>query len=154
MTVSPDQIVMAARRAVVHLSTQGAVFARAHGINLTDIRALIVLLDLDRQGEAATPGALARGLNIASASTTQVIDRLEGRALVRRTRDTADRRRVLLQVTDAAIASGIATFDPLLQQVRELARRYPPAEQAIILSFLDNLANLGSTDTVADRRAT
>ncbi|WP_284305480.1 MarR family winged helix-turn-helix transcriptional regulator [Mobilicoccus caccae] len=143
---TPDQIVTAVRRAVIHLSTQGSRFARAHGVNLTDIRALVVLLDLQRAGEATTPGALGSGLGLASASTTQVIDRLEQRGLVLRERDTYDRRRVSLQVTGQAIESGVASFEPLLQSVRDLATRRSAADQRVILSFLDDLAALNPND--------
>lgn len=143
---TPDQIVTAVRRAVIHLSTQGSRFARAHGVNLTDIRALVVLLDLQRDGEATTPGALGSGLGLASASTTQVIDRLEQRGLVVRERDTSDRRRVSVHVTDQAMESGVASFEPLLQSVRDLARRRSAADQRVILAFLDDLATLTPND--------
>lgn len=142
MDVSSGQIVTAVRRAVVQLSTQGATFAREHGMNLTDIRALIALNDLRRAAEPATAGALGREVGLASASTTQVIDRLEGRGLVRRTADPGDRRRVLLEVTGAAAASGIASFGPLLESVRDVAEARTPVERAVILAFLDDLAAL------------
>lgn len=142
MDASPAQIVTAVRRSVVHLATQGAVFARDHGVNLTDIRALIALNDLRRAERPATPGALAGELGLASASTTQVLDRLERRGLARRTPDPTDRRRVLVEVTSEATASGVATFGPLLDAVRALAEEHPPAEREVILRFLDRLAQV------------
>ncbi|WP_229925019.1 MarR family transcriptional regulator [Streptomyces sulfonofaciens] len=51
------------------------------------------------------------GLN--SASTTALIDRLEGMGLVCREHDTRDRRRVLLTVQDKAVAMGWSFFGPL-----------------------------------------
>lgn len=141
-TASPDDVVLAVRRAVVHLSNQGSRFARRHGLNLTDIRALIVLLDLRRAGAPATPGALAAGIGLASASTTQVVDRLEGRGLVRRRPDPGDRRRVLLDVTDSAVSSGIEAFGPLLAAVRGLAEDRTAPEREVILRFLTDLAEL------------
>ncbi len=127
------------------VASQGAVFARQHGMSLSDIRALIALNDLRRAGTAATPGALGRELGMASASITQVIDRLERLGLVARAPDPGDRRRVLLEVTAAASASGIANFGALLEAVRELADLRTSQEQAIILAFLEDLANLGRT---------
>ncbi|QQS00363.1 MAG: MarR family transcriptional regulator [Austwickia sp.] len=146
MTASPGEIVTAVRRAVVHLSTQGAAFAREHGMNLTDIRALIALNDLRRAGEAATPGTLGRELGLASASTTQVIDRLERRGLVRRGADPGDRRRVLIEVTKAAAASGVASFGPLLEEIRALACALGPGERDVVLAFLDGLSTLPMID--------
>ena len=109
------------RRAVVVVASQGAVFARQHGMSLSDIRALIALNDLRRAGTAATPGALGRELGMASASITQVIDRLERLGLVARAPDPGDRRRVLLEVTAAASPPGIANLGALLEAVRSLA---------------------------------
>lgn len=142
MVSSSGQILTAVRRAVVALGGAGAAFARDHGMTLTDVRALIALNDLRRAGAAATPGALSRELGLASASTTQVIDRLAARGLVERAADPADRRRVLVAVTPAANASGIATFGALLEGIRELADRRSPEEQAVILAFLIELAAL------------
>ncbi|MBK7723036.1 MAG: MarR family transcriptional regulator [Austwickia sp.] len=142
MDVSPDQIITAVRRAVLHLAGEGARFTRAHGINLTDVRALVVLLDLHREGKVATPGRLGAALGLASASTTQVIDRLQQRGLVRRSPDPQDRRRVRLEVTDAAIASGEATFQPLLRHIADLAAARTPTERATIYAFLEELTDL------------
>jgi DNA-binding MarR family transcriptional regulator len=44
-------------------------------------------------------GRLAKRARISPGATTSLLDRLESRGLVRRTRDTKDRRRVLVEVT-------------------------------------------------------
>ncbi|MEV4642293.1 MarR family transcriptional regulator [Actinoplanes sp. NPDC049548] len=65
-------------------------------------RALAVLM---RHGPIR-PGALAGHLRIAARSATEVVDDLEGRGLVRREPDPADRRATLVALTDAGRATG------------------------------------------------
>jgi DNA-binding MarR family transcriptional regulator len=67
-------------------------------------RALSVLL---RHGPMR-PGALAERLRIAPRSATEVVDDLQGRGLVERTPDPADRRATLLNLTAAGVAAGDA----------------------------------------------
>jgi len=72
--------------------------------------------------EGATPGALARAIHVSQSNVTGIVARLAGRGLVRRSRDSADRR-----VTTVTLTPGgrrmLAASPPLLQAGfrRELA---------------------------------
>jgi DNA-binding MarR family transcriptional regulator len=65
------------------------------GIHRTDARCLDIL---DQEGPM-TAGRLAERARISPGATTTALDRLERKGLARRTRDTEDRRRVLVEVT-------------------------------------------------------
>jgi DNA-binding MarR family transcriptional regulator len=65
------------------------------GINRTDARCLDIL---DQEGPM-TAGHLADRARISPGAMTTLLDRLERKGLARRTRDTEDRRRVLVEVT-------------------------------------------------------
>ncbi len=65
------------------------------GIHSTDYRCLDIL---DQDGPM-TAGRLAERARISPGATTALLDRLERKGLARRTRDTEDRRRVLVEVT-------------------------------------------------------
>lgn len=56
-------------------------------------------LDILDQGGPMTAGQLAERARLSPGATTALIDRLEEKGLARRTRDTEDRRRVLVEVT-------------------------------------------------------
>lgn len=92
-------------------------FAREHRLHGTDLRALITLLDAERAGSVSTPGSLGSALGLSSASTTALVDRLGVRGLVDRGPDPADRRRVLLAVTEAARELGWGFFGPLISAI-------------------------------------
>jgi DNA-binding MarR family transcriptional regulator len=65
------------------------------GIGRTDYRCLDIL---DQEGPM-TAGRLAERARLSPGATTALLDRLESKGLARRTRDTQDRRRVLVEVT-------------------------------------------------------
>src|SRR5688572_16544770 len=102
------------RAITVELDQVGGRFAADNGLHPTDLRALICLLDAARVQVPATPGWLAGQLGLNSAGTTALVDRLEKAGHVRRVRDTSDRRRVLLEVDERAVALGWAFFGPLI----------------------------------------
>ncbi len=130
------QMVHLLRAITVELDLFGAAFAGEHGLHPTDLRALISLLDADRAGLTATPGWLGGQLGLNSASVTALIDRLEGAGHIRRVRDTADRRRVLLVIEPSAVAMGLAFFGPLITQLVASMRQFDAAELATVRRFL------------------
>ncbi len=139
------------RALTVELDLFGAEFARAQGLHSTDLRALIHLLDASRAGVPATPGWLGERLRLNSASTTGLIDRLERAGHVRRVRDMADRRRVLLVVEDQAVALGWSFFGPLIKNLVEAMRSFSPAEldtvQRFLLTMTDAVSSHGAAST-------
>ena len=68
---------------------------RQGGLTYAQLRALMVLRDGD-----ATAGALAEAANCNPASTTAMLDHLEAAGVIRRRRDTGDRRVCLVSLTD------------------------------------------------------
>ncbi|MGA5269277.1 MarR family transcriptional regulator [Streptomyces lydicamycinicus] len=127
------------REVTVRLDLAGARFAGRNGLHPTDLRALISLLDAARAGEQSTPGRLGDQLGLNSAGTTALIDRLERLGLLRRVRDTRDRRRVLLEVDDRALALGQSFFGPLIERTLALLATFEADEQAAIRRFLSGL---------------
>jgi DNA-binding MarR family transcriptional regulator len=126
----------------VELELARSAFARAHGFHDTDVRALIHLLDAGRAGIPATAGWLGAQLGLSSASTTSLIDRLEGAGHVRRVRSATDRRRVEVVVTDEAVALGWAFFGPLLSGMVAAMRPYRPDELDTVERLLRAVAGV------------
>ncbi|MEU6174833.1 MarR family transcriptional regulator [Streptantibioticus parmotrematis] len=130
------------RQVTVELVLAQAEFARRNGMHGTDVRALICLLDAERAGTPATPGLLGAELGLNSAGTTAVIDRLERLGHVERVRDRADRRRVRLRVSAAAVALGESFFGPLIGGTVELLRGMDDTEAAAVRRFLSGVSEL------------
>ncbi|GAA2734844.1 MarR family transcriptional regulator [Actinocorallia aurantiaca] len=134
------------RAVTVELGLAGDRFATLHGLHPTDLRALIHLLDAERAGLKATPGLLGGRLAMASPAVTALVDRLARLGLVRRAPDPADRRRVLLEVDDTAVALGWSFFGPLISQVIQAADGFTPAELDTVERFLTTVRDSIATD--------
>src|SRR5438128_3146875 len=79
-----------------------SVVSERAGINRTDWRCLDIL---GTRGPM-TAGQLAEAVRLTTGAVTGVLDRLETAGLVRRIRDTHDRRKVIVEVTDEVARPG------------------------------------------------
>lgn len=117
------------------------------GIAVTDLTCLNILgLDGPR-----TPGQLADRIGITrGGAVTAMIDRLERAGYVRRTRDTTDRRRVLVELADEAAADTVAPlFAGLGSAVATHLDTYTDAELEILLRMTSGLADTVGRETAA-----
>ncbi|MGV2918708.1 MarR family winged helix-turn-helix transcriptional regulator [Streptomyces alfalfae] len=130
------ELVHVLRAVTVEFDLLGAEFAARHGLHPTDVRALIHLLDAARKDIPATPGWLGRQMRLNSAGTTALVDRLERLELVRRAKDTADRRRVLLEVEEKATELGWSFFGPVIAEVVAVAEGFDTGELETVRGFL------------------
>ncbi|GAB4353358.1 MAG: MarR family transcriptional regulator [Immundisolibacter sp.] len=106
-----DQIVAALRRIVRAIDLHSRRLAQTHG--LTGPQALLLREVVNRGQTHATE--LAQAVSLSNATVTDILNRLEQRGLLERTRSGNDRRRVLITPT----ASGrmlIEQAPPLLQE--------------------------------------
>jgi DNA-binding MarR family transcriptional regulator len=90
-----EDFIAAVRASQTATETLDHAVADYLGIDQTAYRCLDIL---DQEGPM-TAGRLAERARISPAATTAMLDRLERKGLARRTRDTKDRRRVLVEVT-------------------------------------------------------
>ncbi len=97
--VTAYQVTARISRLALHVARhEEEVFAR-FGLNRGDVGVLSALR-IAGPPNRLTPTSLFKGLMLSSAGITSRLDRLEGRGLVRRSRDPHDRRGVLVELTD------------------------------------------------------
>jgi DNA-binding MarR family transcriptional regulator len=101
-------------------------------INLTDHRCLDVL---DQRG-TSTAGEIAGALGLTTGAVTTLLDRLERAGYVRRVRDSADRRRVHVQLTRRALRLAEELYGPLAADGHALLAAYEPHELELLRDFL------------------
>jgi len=137
MDADPRQeVALLLRRLNVELDAVGQRFADLHGLGRTDVRALVAIMDAARSGQALTAGALGAAVELSSASVTALVDRLERVGHVRRVRDAEDRRRVVLEMSDDAMAAGAAYFGGLQRDLTAAMADYRDEELAVVRRFL------------------
>ncbi|MFD2763095.1 MarR family winged helix-turn-helix transcriptional regulator [Micromonospora eburnea] len=127
------------RRYSVDAQHIGHAFAGLHGLNATDLHALFAVLDAELLGGPITPGRLGEQLNLSSGSVTALIDRLERAGHVRRDRDTADRRKVLLRYADQGAALARSFFAPLGRRNDEVMARFSDEELEVVHRFISEM---------------
>lgn len=136
------ELALLLRRLTVELDAVGQRFADLHGLNRTDVRALVAIMDAARRGEALTAGRLGDAVDLRSASVTALVDRLERVGHVRRVRDTDDRRRVALEISDTAMAAGVEYFGGLQLDLTAAMADYSDDELAVVRRFLEDMTRV------------
>lgn len=129
-------VLVAIRRIVRAIDIHSRRLIQLHGI--TGPQALLLKNLLD--GGEQSVGALARRVNLSQATVTDIVDRLERRGLVVRTRSVTDKRCVLVRATEAA-EERIASAPPLLQE--EFIARFrclADWERSLLISSLQRVA--------------
>lgn len=112
-------------------------------LNRTDLRCLDVVLG----GGPLSAGAIATALKLSPAATTTVIDRLERAGYVLRSRDVANRRRVLVDATDAARKVEEEIYLPVGQAGAQALQRYDEEQLTMILDFLQTARQVQEEQT-------
>ncbi len=105
------------------------------GLNATDHKAA----DLLMQRGPLTAGELASLTGLTTGAVTGMIDRLEAAGWVRRGRDPADRRRVIvtLVLSGERLRRVERVFEPIGRAFDAALDRYTDAELATLLDFLE-----------------
>jgi DNA-binding MarR family transcriptional regulator len=116
---------------------------RALALNPSDLRCLDWLTE-----RPMTAGELAVATGLSGAATTTLLDRLEQRGYVRRVRDTADRRKVLVELTPDGTRTIMELYGPLAAEGPSLLSRFTDRDLALMRDFL-----VEATD-VTDRHRT
>jgi|SRR5882724_6184836 len=109
-----------------------ATVASRLGLHPTDYKALGIL---ERLG-AMSAGDIARHSGLATASVTNLVDRLEEKGFVRRVRDGEDRRRVLVEPVRDRISAGRTLFASTIASLARLFQGYSDRELGVIADFL------------------
>jgi DNA-binding MarR family transcriptional regulator len=113
--------------------------ARQVGLNVVDFQTYGVLV---RQGEPMTPGQLAQVTELPSSTTTRVLDRLEGKGLVRREPDPDDRRKTWVHAVPFDHPEAGAAYASILSQMEEIHAGFTVAELRTVVRYLDAIKDV------------
>jgi DNA-binding MarR family transcriptional regulator len=108
---------------------------------------LIILSEI-ANNETLSVTELARYISLSQATVTDILNRLEKRGLIERTRDSVDRRRVLIRITDQCRQILSQTPPPLQETFVERYSRLPEWEQLMILSAFKRVVDLMSAGKI------
>jgi DNA-binding MarR family transcriptional regulator len=118
---------------------------QAAGINMTAEQWGVILLLLN--GDAQTQGQIGRQLLLEKSSTSRLLNGLERRGWITRTRNPKDSRQKLVSPTPRVLETAERCAVIARQVIADAQRGMPQEEQSVCRSFLsriiENLNNMG-----------
>jgi DNA-binding MarR family transcriptional regulator len=140
-----DQIARALRQIGRAIDLHSRALLQLHGLTVPQ---LATLLEIERL-QPVSAGTLANQIHLGSATLTGVLDRLEQRGLVCRTRHAGDRRSILLNLTDLGTELFASAPSQLCDSFSQRLAQLPEWEQTNILSTLQRIADMMEPCAVA-----
>lgn len=127
-----DELIDEIRRSQAATQRFDQAVADALGLNRTDMRCVDVL---QRAGQL-TAGQLAEQTGLSTAAMTTALDRLERLGYARRVRDTHDRRRVMVEITEHTQTAAGRFYAEHGAKAEQLYNRYSTEELELLLAFI------------------
>jgi DNA-binding MarR family transcriptional regulator len=134
----PAQVADSLRALSTEIDRLDQAAADRYGLNRTDMRAL----DITGRAGPLAPTDLARLLGFTTGGVTTVLDRLERAGYVRRRPAVGDRRRLVVEVTEATEARDAEVFGGLIRQTSDLLAAYTDDQLRVIDDFLTGVRQL------------
>lgn len=140
-----DELVARARaamqRQLVHAVLDNERVAREHGLLVTDLQALHLLVLRD---DVRTPSQISAATGMPASTVTKLVDRLEAAGFVRRSSDASDRRRTVLDLVPDAIAPLRTLYERADEQFDDLSRQFTQGELDTVVRYLDAVSDFYS----------
>jgi DNA-binding MarR family transcriptional regulator len=138
LDVTPLEVLSRVSRLARHLDLARRTAFAEHGLEPWEFD---VLSALRRTGEPyqLTPSKLLTQTLVTSGTMTNRIDRLAAKDLVKRLPDPADRRGVLVRLSETGRERVDGAFERLLAQERELLRSLSAGDQKVLAGLLRTL---------------
>jgi DNA-binding MarR family transcriptional regulator len=128
-----EEVVLSAARTADLLTQPFSEVARGANLSLSQYNILRILRGM---GEEPLPcGEISERMVRRDPDLTRLLDRLEARGLIERTRGTADRRQVLAKITREGLQL-LATLDEPIREAAKQALGHMPVERLEELSQL------------------
>lgn len=102
----------------------------------------LIILQIVGRVDNALPSQIARDAKLTQATVTSLIDKLERRGMVQRRRDTEDRRRVFIDLTDEGRAALSGNTDLLQDRFTAQFATLEDWEQSYLIAALERTAAL------------
>ncbi len=139
-------VLTALRQIIRALDLRSRQLAKTVGLTVPQ---LVVLQAVAAVGGIPT-GRIAEQISLSQATVTNIVDRLELRGLLERTRGTVDRRQVQLAVTDAGSQLLARSPTILHEDFLDQFYRMEPWEQAQMLSTLQRVSSMMKAQELSD----
>lgn len=128
----------AMQRQLVHAILDNDRVARAHGLRVSDLQTLHLLV---LREDVRTPRRVSAVTGMPPSTVTKLIDRLEAAGCIRRIPDPHDRRRTILELVPEAIAPLRASYADADREFDQLSSRFTTTELTAVTRYLDAVSD-------------
>mgnify|MGYP001813184507 CR=1 FL=1 len=131
-----DHVLNALRRIIRATDLHSRALGKEAGLTTPQLVVMRAIRDLD----SPTVTAIARSVSLSQATVTTILNRLEGKGLLRRQRSETDRRAVKVQLTAAGSALWSDAPEPLQYSFTQRFKQLASWEQYNIVAALERVA--------------
>ncbi len=138
------EMLLSLRKIIQAISLNSKDLSRRYGITGPQ---LIILNEIANH-DSLSVTELARSISLSQATVTDILNRLEKRKLIERSRDDADRRRVNIRITDQCREILSQVPPPLQETFIERYAELAEWEQLMILTSFKRVVDLVSANKI------
>ncbi|WP_458111000.1 MarR family transcriptional regulator [Arthrobacter sp. R1-13] len=131
----------AMQRQLVHAILDNDRVARAHGLRVTDLQTLHLMVLRD---DVRTPRQISTTTGMPGSTVTKLVDRLEAAGYIRRTPAPGDRRKTVLELVPDAIEPLHAFYGRVDREFDVLSGQFSGSELAVVVRYLDAVSDFYS----------
>lgn len=128
----------ALQRQLVHAILGNERIAREHGLRVTDLQTLHLMVLCD---DVHTPRQISDTTGIPTSTVTKLLDRLEKAGYITRTADPADRRKTRITLVTEKIAPLQTLYSRTDAEFDALSRRFDDSELETVIRYLDAVSD-------------
>lgn len=139
-----ESILLSVRKIMRAIDIHSSYLARQYGLTSPQ---LICMKRLSEEKEM-TPGRLAKKIHLSHATVTGIINRLEKKGLVQKTRSTDDGRSYLIHLTDSGLAMIQSSPSMLQDQFMHELSKLANWEKTMILSSLQRITTILDVESI------
>jgi len=139
-----ESILLSVRRIMRAIDMQSSYLARQYGLTSPQLICLKMLFEKNEM----TPGGLAKEVHLSHATVTGIINRLEKKGLVLRTRSSNDGRSCLIRLTDSGLSMTKSSPSMLQDQFMHKLSKLATWEKTMILSALQRITSILDVESI------
>lgn len=136
-----ENVLRAIRRILRKTSEHSRQLSRHAGLTVPQTLCLRVLADAGRDEEVTVVG-ISQAVQLAPATVSRILDRLEAAGLIYRERRSRDRRKVCVSLTERGRQQIVKLPVPLQEQFVSRLSALPEEEQQQLLRYLEKVVEM------------
>lgn len=133
-----QELLIALRKVIRAIDLHSKHLSKTSGLTSPQ---LLIMLEIDKVS-GVNSSQVAKNVNLSAATVTNILDRLENKGLISRVRNTQDKRKVGLFLTENGQALLLNAPQPLQEHFIENFSNLAQWEQSQLLSSMERLAEM------------